>query len=36
MKPQTQKRGPLAIVAALLRKMFKKKKKQESSIYPLR
>ncbi|TDV02000.1 hypothetical protein C7408_1458 [Paraburkholderia caballeronis] len=37
MKTQTQtrKRGPLAIIAALFRKLFKKKK-QESSIYPLR
>jgi hypothetical protein len=37
MKTQTKKTGPLAIIAALLRKLFgKKKKKPESSIYPLR
>lgn len=37
MKPQMQKTGPLAIIAMLFRKLFrKKKKKQESSIYPLR
>ncbi|MBB5461216.1 hypothetical protein OKW45_001031 [Paraburkholderia sp. WSM4175] len=37
MKQQTKKAGPLAIIAALFRKLFRKrKKKQESSIYPLR
>uniref|UniRef100_E1T9H4 Uncharacterized protein n=1 Tax=Burkholderia sp. (strain CCGE1003) TaxID=640512 RepID=E1T9H4_BURSG len=37
MKPQTKKAGALAIIAALFRKLFKKrKKKRESSIYPLR
>ncbi len=37
MQSQTKKAGPLAIIAALLRKLFgKKKKKPQSSIYPLR
>lgn len=37
MAPQTKKTSPLAIIAALFRKLFrKKKKKHESSIYPLR
>jgi hypothetical protein len=37
MKSQTKKTGSLAIIAALFRKLFgKKRKKKESSIYPLR
>ncbi len=37
MKPQTNRHGPLAILAALFRKIFRrKKKKPDSSIYPLR